>query len=80
MLSLMAGAVVGVSEIAELLGVTSQRAGQITRDHSDFPEPVATLAAGRVWDREAVQAWIEQHPDRRGGRPRKQSTAQEGAS
>jgi prophage regulatory protein len=68
----VADSVVGISEIARLLGVTPQRAGQITRDHADFPEPVAALAAGRVWEAEAVQAWIAAHPDRRGGRPRKQ--------
>lgn len=63
--------VVGISEIAQLLGVTPQRAGQIARDHADFPAPVAALAAGRVWDAEGVKAWIAAHPDRRGGRPRK---------
>ena len=67
----VADSVVGISEIARLLGVTPQRAGQITRDHADFPEPVAVLAAGRVWEAEAVKAWIAAHPDRRGGRPRK---------
>ena len=73
------GAVVGVSEIAELLGVTSQRAGQIARDHADFPPPIATLAAGRVWDLEAVKAWIATHPERRSGRPRKKPMSGEGA-
>lgn len=74
----MAKGVVGVSEIAELLGVTSQRAGQIARDHADFPPPVATLAAGRVWDLETVTAWIAKHPDRPSGRPRKTTTPGEG--
>jgi predicted DNA-binding transcriptional regulator AlpA len=67
----VSGSVVGVAEIAELLGVTSQRAGQIVRDHADFPAPIATLAAGRVWDLAAVKAWMADHPDRRSGRPRK---------
>lgn len=69
---------VGVSEIAELLGVTSQRAGQITRDHADFPAPIATLAAGRVWELEAVKAWIARHPDRPSGRPKKKPTTGKG--
>lgn len=69
--------VVGISEIALLLGVTPQRAGQIARDHVDFPAPVATLAAGRVWDADAVKAWIASHPDRRSGRPWKKSSAGE---
>jgi predicted DNA-binding transcriptional regulator AlpA len=80
MLSLVAAAVVGVSEIAELLGVTPQRAGQIARDYADFPAPITTLAAGRVWDRQAVKAWIAKHPDRRGGRPPKKRTEREDAS
>lgn len=75
----MGGTVVGVSEIAELLGVTSQRVGQITRDYADFPPPIATLAAGRVWDLRAVKAWISKHPERRSGRPRKRPTSGEGA-
>jgi predicted DNA-binding transcriptional regulator AlpA len=74
MLPLVVAAVVGISEIAELLGVTSQRAGQIARDYADFPTPIATLAAGRVWDRQAIEAWIGTHPHRRGGRPRRQRT------
>lgn len=65
--------VVGVAEIAELLGVSRQRAIQIVRDHADFPEPVADLASGRVWHRPSVDAWIAAHPDRKPGRPRKRA-------
>ena len=64
-------------QIAQLLGITPQRAGQIARDHADFPPPIATLAAGRVWDADAVKAWIANHPDRRSGRPRKKSSEEE---
>jgi len=63
---------IGLKEIATLLGVSRQRALQIVRDRPEFPEPVATLAAGRVWRTEAVQTWVAEHPDRRPGRPRKQ--------
>jgi prophage regulatory protein len=29
----------------------------------DFPEPAAELAAGDVWHRDDVEAWIDQHGD-----------------
>ena len=64
---------IGLKEIATLLGVSRQRALQIVRDRPEFPEPVARLASGRVWRTEAVQTWVAEHPDRRPGRPRKQS-------
>lgn len=70
-LLLVAAPVVGLAEIAELLGVSRQRAVQIVRDHADFPEPVADLASGRVWHRPSVDAWMAAHPDRKPGRPRK---------
>jgi hypothetical protein len=43
-------------EIAELLGVSKQRAHQIA-DEPGFPSPVAEDARGRVWSRFEVQAW-----------------------
>ena len=47
---------VGTSEIAELLGVTNQRVHQLA-EQEGFPEPVAVLAAGRIWERADVEAW-----------------------
>jgi prophage regulatory protein len=46
----------GTSEIAELFGVTNQRVDQLAR-RPDFPDPVAVLAAGRIWNRAEVEAW-----------------------
>jgi predicted DNA-binding transcriptional regulator AlpA len=43
-------------EIAELLGVTKQRAHQIAEEKG-FPAPLAEDARGRVWSRHEVQAW-----------------------
>src|SRR4029450_3964638 len=43
-------------EIAELLGVTKQRAHQLA-DAEGFPAPVAEDARGRVWSRYGMQAW-----------------------
>ncbi|MET7372104.1 hypothetical protein [Micromonospora arida] len=30
-------------------------------DQRNFPEPVATLAMGKVWRRSDVVAWIREH-------------------
>lgn len=46
-------------EIAELLGVTKQRAHQIAEE-DDFPVPVAEDGRGRLWSRREVQAWASQ--------------------
>ncbi len=62
---------VGLSEVARIIGVSRQRALQLVRDYSDFPAPLASLAAGRVWDGTAVETWTRAHPERRPGRPRK---------
>lgn len=48
---------VGVAEIAEMLGVTRQRVHAITKTHADFPPPVAKLSAGRIWLRQDVERW-----------------------
>ena len=48
---------VGVQEIAEMIGVTRQRIHAISRTHEDFPKPVAELAAGRIWTRKEIEEW-----------------------
>lgn len=53
---LVAYDLLGVTEIAEMLGVTTQRVSQLVRTPA-FPEPVARLAAGLIWDRQDVEAW-----------------------
>ena len=53
-------------EIADLLGVTRQRALQIVNDRRQaFPEPYDTLPGQvAVWLRTEVDAWIAEHrPD-----------------
>lgn len=72
MLRVMTGHLVGLSEIASMLGVTRQRASQLVRDYEDFPSPVAQLSAGRIWETAAVSAWAEAHPERPPGRPASQ--------
>jgi len=59
----------GVSEIAELLGVSRQRVAEL-RAREDFPWPVAELAAGPVWTLSSLTRFIAGWP-RRPGRPRR---------
>lgn len=50
----------GAQEVAELLGVSRQRVHQLA-ERPDFPRPVATLAAGKIWRGEDVRAWAARH-------------------
>ena len=43
-------------EIAELLGVTKQRADQL-RERADFPPPVDRWARGNLWAAADVRRW-----------------------
>lgn len=61
----------GLTEIGELLKVSRQRAFTLAR-RSDFPEPIATSRAGRVWDLDQVEEWSKTWDrNNKGGRPRK---------
>jgi predicted DNA-binding transcriptional regulator AlpA len=63
--------VVGVTEVAAVLGVSRQRVDQLIGSYWDFPLPIASLAGGRVWERHDVEAWVAAHnsnTDRRPGR------------
>jgi hypothetical protein len=50
---------VGVAEIAEMLGVTRQRVNVLAKTDPSFPVPEAELSCGRVWSRAAVVAWAD---------------------
>jgi hypothetical protein len=67
---------VGISEIAELLGTSRQRASELARSPK-FPAAHAELAAGPVWLRPNITRFI-QHWDRRPGRPRAKTSAHVG--
>ena len=58
---------VGLSEIADILGVTKQRVGQL-RERWDFPKPVAELRSGPVWARPMLDRFVDEWP-RRSGHP-----------
>jgi predicted DNA-binding transcriptional regulator AlpA len=50
---------VGSAEIAEMLEVSRQYVDRLSRVPT-FPEPEVELASGRVWSREAVEAWARE--------------------
>lgn len=60
---------VGLAEIAEMAGVSRQAVTNWTARHDSFPEPLARLAAGPVWQRADIAAWLEAQ-GLSGGKPR----------
>ena len=59
----MTDRLLGVAEIATMLGLSRQRVNQLVQS-DDFPAPEAELSAGRIWARPAVEAWVAAHPVR----------------
>jgi FtsZ-interacting cell division protein YlmF len=49
---------VGVAEAAQMLGVSRQRVHELARVHVEFPEPLAELSAGRIWQRSDIEQWM----------------------
>ncbi|HTX01803.1 MAG TPA: cell division protein SepF [Acidimicrobiales bacterium] len=49
---------VGVAEIAQMVGVSRQRINELVRSDPDFPVPLAELAAGRIWARDDLERWM----------------------
>lgn len=52
---------VGLSEIAEMAGVSKQAVTNWRSRYPDFPPPVAELRSGPVWGRRDFLAWAEEH-------------------
>jgi predicted DNA-binding transcriptional regulator AlpA len=50
---------VGVPEIAEMLGVSRPSVWRYVR-RDDFPEPEAQVSGKRLWKRATVQRWAKQ--------------------
>jgi len=63
---------VGVAEVAALLGVTRQHVLRLSR-REDFPVPIAVLSAGKIWRRRDVEEWSRSHP--RQARPAREALA-----
>ena len=60
---------VGAAEVADMLGVSRQHVSTLANAKSHaFPEPEVEIAAGRIWRRDAIDAWIKDNPARVGGR------------
>lgn len=62
---------IGVTQIAELLGKRKQNVTQHYTRLRDFPAPAAELPTGRYWRRGDIEAWLRQrglrgHPAREG--------------
>lgn len=55
----MNGRLMSTHEIAKLLGVSRQRASQLAQ-RDDFPEPIARLAACRIWESVAIEQWARE--------------------
>jgi predicted DNA-binding transcriptional regulator AlpA len=49
----------GVTEIAEMLSLSRQRADQLSRNKG-FPDPEAELSGGRIWKRDDVERWARE--------------------
>src|SRR6516225_7700255 len=47
----------GLSEVAELLGVTRQTVANWRGRRRDFPEPTADLKSGPIWTRARIVEW-----------------------
>ena len=55
---------VAIAEITELLGYGSRQGADYAIKHSaDFPLPLDTISAGRIWKRSDVVRWMERHPE-----------------
>lgn len=58
---------VGLSEIAEMAGVTRQAVTNWRKRFADFPKPAQTLQSGPVWHRAEAERWLK-NKDRRARR------------
>ena len=56
-------------EAAEILGVSPQRIRQLADGHASFPKPMYELRAGKLWLKDAIEAF-DRRWDRKPGRPR----------
>lgn len=61
---------VSAPEAGEILGVSPQRVHELAAGRPGFPEPVYELRTGKLWLREAIEAF-GQRWERKPGRPRK---------
>jgi hypothetical protein len=65
---------VSASDAAAILEVSRQRVNELARTHSRFPPPLARVATGPLWTREAIEHFAGIR-GRRPGRPRRTDAA-----
>lgn len=70
---------VSAPEVADILGVSSQRVHELAANKADFPEPVYELRTGKVWLRDAIEAFGRRW-ERKPGRPSKAVAAAQSSS
>ena len=51
---------VGLSEIAELAGVSKQAVSNWSVRDPDFPAPIVELASGKIWDEIEIAKWLSE--------------------
>lgn len=73
-------ALMGVKEVADLLGVRSSRVSELARYCETFPKPVARLAAGPVWAETTLLSFVDGWHRRPGPAPRKSEPKNDGHS
>lgn len=67
-------ALASAADAAAILGVSRQRIHQLLGSNSAFPQPVARVAAGPLWTRNAIE-WFDSVWVRKAGRPARQRTS-----
>lgn len=53
--------IIGVKEIADIFGVGSSAVSNFQKRYSDFPNPVAVLKSGSVFNRAEIEKWGKKH-------------------
>ncbi len=64
----------GVTEVADILGVSRQRVAKL-RARTDFPDAIAEIGHGPIWDLDEIEAWGGSGLRLSSGRPRAESAA-----
>jgi len=49
----------GITEIADLAGVTKQAVSNWRKRYDHFPRPLQNLQSGPVWEREKIESWVK---------------------
>lgn len=53
--------IIGLSEMADIFGVSKQVAANWRSRHEDFPNPIVELKSGSVWRKDDIVTWAQEH-------------------